>query len=146
MRAVRRVREVRERDSRTGLLRALSAVREREAAVTAMRTALEQALVREADTLDAFVVSRHLLGTMASALRDAEERVEAARTVAVEAHQRWQADKAGLKAIEHLLEMRALERATEAARAEVRETDDVVGRLHSVRSAASVATSGGRSA
>ena len=52
------------------------------------------------------------------------------RTVATEAHHRWQADKAGIKAIEHLLEQRALRRAEEAARAEVREIDDVVGRLH----------------
>lgn len=130
MRAVRRVREVRERDSRIGLLHALTAVRDREARLEELRTALEQAVTRKADTLDDFVVSRQLLAVMAVAIGEAEHRLAAARTVATEAHQRWQADKAGMKAIEHLLEQRAIERAEERARAEVREVDDVVGRLH----------------
>ncbi len=130
MRAVRRVREVRERDSRVGLLHALTTVRDREAHLEELRTALQQAVTREADSLDDFVVSRHLLATMAVAIGEAEHRLTDARTVATAAHQRWQADKAGMKAIEHLLETRAEQRADDAARAEVRETDDVVGRLH----------------
>ena len=130
MRAVARVREVRERDSRVGLLQALTNVRTREDQLTELRTALDQASVRDADTLDAFVVSRHLLAAMAVAVREAEQRLDASRTVAVEAHHRWQADKARVRAIEHLLEERALRRAEEADRAEVRETDDIVGRLH----------------
>ena len=143
MRAVHRVREVRERDSRIGLLHALTAVRDREAHLEELRNALQQAVTRNADTLDDFVVSRHLLAMMALAVGEAEERLASARTVATEAHQRWQADKAGIKAIEHLLEQRAAHRAEEAARAEVREVDDVVGRLHG---AASGRTVGGRSA
>jgi flagellar biosynthesis chaperone FliJ len=135
MRAVRRVREVRERDSRIGLLHALTAVRDREAKLEELRNALEKAVTREADTLDQFVVSRILLGTMAEAVGEAEHRLAAARTVAAVAHQRWQADKAAMKAVEHLLEQRGLARADEAARAEVREVDDVVGRLHMGRSA-----------
>lgn len=133
MRAVRRVREVRERDSRIGLLHALTAVRNREARLEELRTALEQAVTRKADTLDDFVVSRQLLATMAVAVGEAEHRLVAARTVATEAHQRWQSDKAGMKAIEHLLEQRAIDRAEERARAEVREVDDVVGNLHGAR-------------
>ena len=62
--------------------------------------------------------------------REAEQRLADARTVATEAHARWQADKAGIKAIEHLLEQRASHRAEEAARAEVREVDDIVGGRH----------------
>jgi flagellar protein FliJ len=148
MRAVRRVREVRERDSRIGLLHALSAVRDREAHLEELRTALEQAVTREDDTLDDFVVSRHLLAMMAVAVGEAESRLDAARTVATEAHQRWQTDKAGIKAIEHLLAQRALQRAEEAGRAEVREIDDVVGRLHGTGVASSVGSAGtaGRSA
>jgi flagellar biosynthesis chaperone FliJ len=135
MQAVRRVREVRERDSRIGLLHALTAVRDREAKLEELRNALEQAVTRDADTLDQFVVSRQLLATMARAVGEAEHRLAAARTVATAAHHRWQADKAGMKAIEHLLEQRAVARADEAARAEVREVDDVVGRMHTGRSA-----------
>ena len=130
MKAVRRVREVRERDSRVGLLHALTTVRDREAQLEELRNALEQAVTRSADTLDEFVVSRHLLAMMAVAIGEAEQRLASARTVATEAHHRWQADKAGVNAIEHLLEQRALHRAEEAARDEVREVDDVVGRLH----------------
>jgi flagellar biosynthesis chaperone FliJ len=130
MHAVARVREVRERDSRVGLLQALTSVRAREEQLAELQVALEQASVRDADTLDAFVVSRHLLASMAVAVREAEQRLDASRTVAVEAHHRWQADKARVRAIEHLLEERALRRAEEAARAEVRESDDIVGRLH----------------
>ena len=130
MRAVRRVREVRERDSRIGLLHALTAVRDREARLEELRNALEQAVTRQADTLDDFVVSRHLLASMAVAVGEAEHRLAAARTVAAAAHQRWQADKAGMKAIEHLLEQRAIARAEERKRVEVREIDDVVGRMH----------------
>ena len=130
MKAVRRVREVRERDSRIGLLHALSAVRDREAQLDELRNALEQALTRGADTLDDFVVSRHLLTMMAIAIGEAEQRLLGARTIATEAHHRWQTDKAGMKAIEHLLEQRAQLRVEEARRAEVREVDDVVGRLH----------------
>lgn len=130
MKAVRRVREVRERDSRIGLLHALTAVRDREVHLEELRSALDQAVTRDADTLDAFVVSRQLLATMALAVREAEERLASARTVATEAHHRWQTDKTAMRAIENLLERRVRLRAEEAARAEVREVDDVVGRLH----------------
>ncbi len=144
MKAVRRVREVRERDSRIGLLQALATVRDREAHLEELRNALQQAVTRDADTLDDFVVSRHLLAMMAVAVGEAEERLQSARTVATEAHHRWQRDKAGIKAIEHLLEQRALHRAEEAARDEVREVDDVVGRLHG--STAGHGSANGRSA
>lgn len=130
MKAVRRVREVREQDSRIGLLHALTTVRVREVHLEELRNALQQAVTRDADTLDDFVVSRHLLTMMAVAVGEAEQRLMAARTVATDAHARWRADKAGIKAIEHLLEQRASHRAEEAARAELREVDDVVGRLH----------------
>jgi flagellar FliJ protein len=130
MRAVARVREVRERDSRVGLLHALGQVRAREEQLAHLTTALDQAMTRTDDTLDEFVISRQLLAAMAVAVREAESRLDASRTIATEAHHRWQADKTRVRAIEHLLEERALRRAEEADRAEVRETDDIVTRLH----------------
>ena len=54
MRAVARVREVRERDSRIGLLQAMSNVRMREEQLSELRTALGQAMTRSADTLCGF--------------------------------------------------------------------------------------------
>jgi flagellar biosynthesis chaperone FliJ len=130
MHAVARVREVRERDSRVGLLQATTNVRMREEQLTERRAALDEAMTRSVDTLDGFVTSRHLLAATAVSVREAETRLDAGRTVAVEAHHRWQADKSRLRAIEHLLEERALARAEEADRAERRETDDIVNRLH----------------
>lgn len=130
MRAVARVREVRERDSRVGLLQALGTVRDREQELAGLEAALAEAQTREHTTLDGFVASRQMLTAMAHAVRTAQTRLDDSRTVAVEAHHRWQGDKARVRAIEHLLEERALRRAEEADRAEARETDDIVGRLH----------------
>lgn len=130
MHAVARVREVRERDSRIGLLEALSTVRTREEHLNELREALAQATTRDADTLDEFVTSRQLLTAMAIAVREAEQRLADSQTVATAAHHRWQLDKANVRAIEHLLEERALRRAAAADRAAVREVDDIVGRLH----------------
>lgn len=129
MRAVARVRAVRERDSRIGLLQALTSVRLREQELETLRSALEEAGRRAQGDLDAFVVSRRLLAGMAAGVREAEHRLEGSRTVAAEAHARWQADKARVRAIEQLLERRATRRAEDQARAEVREVDDIVGRL-----------------
>ena len=137
MGAVVRVREVRERDSRVGLLQALEGVRVREAQLAELETALAQATARDADTLDQFVVSRQLLTAMAQAAGEARRRLESSRVVAAEAHARWQADKARVRAVEHLLEQRALRRAEKADRAEAREVDDIVSRLHQRRGAAS---------
>jgi flagellar export protein FliJ len=129
MRAVARVREVRERDSRIGLLQALTTVRLREEELATMHAALDEAGQRVHGDLDGFAASRRLLTGMAEAVREAEHRLEGSRTVAAEAHARWQADKARVRAIEQLLERRATRRAEEAARAETREIDDIVGRL-----------------
>lgn len=129
MRAVARVRAVRERDSRIGLLQALTTVRLREEELERLRAKLAEAAQRAHGDLDDFVVSRRLLSGMAAGVREAEHRLEGSRTVAAEAHARWQADKARVRAIEQLLDRRANRRAEEEARAEVREVDDIVGRL-----------------
>jgi flagellar FliJ protein len=129
LRAVARVREVRERDSRIGLLHALTTVRSREEELASLQVALDHAAQHDADTLDDFVVSRGLLTGMAVAVREATHRLDAGRTVATQAHARWRDDKARVRAIEQLLERRAQRRADEVARAEVREVDDIVGRL-----------------
>jgi flagellar biosynthesis chaperone FliJ len=130
LRAVARVREVRERDSRLGLLHALGRVRDQEARVDALGQALDEAASRSFETLTEFTASRGMLKAMAEALAGAEHDLESRRVVALQAHTRWQSDKAAVKAIEHLLDERARVRAEEAARAEGREIDDIVSRLH----------------
>ncbi len=134
MQAVARVREVRERDSRLGLLQARQTVRQREQHAEELRGALREAQDHATGTVEEFVVSRALLTSMAIAVRDAEQRCESARTVATEAESRWQADKARLRAIRQLLQKRALQRVEAVERAERREVDDIVGQLHARRS------------
>ncbi len=130
IKAVERVREVRERDSRVGLLQALETVRVREAQLARLHRALDEAAQAGAASLDEYAAHRDRLAAMAQGVHAAEQRLESARTVAAEAHTRWQGDKARLRAIKHLLQERAAQRAEDARRAEIRETDDIVGRLH----------------
>ena len=125
--AVARVREVRERDSRAGLLQALTNVRTREAEVAEREQALVDASARTWGSLDEYAASRPFLEATAHAVREAQQRLAASTTVATEARSRWQADKTRVRAIEHLLEVRAERARAEALRAEARETDDIVG-------------------
>jgi flagellar FliJ protein len=130
LRAVARVREVRERDSRLGLLHALGRVRDQEARVDSLGRALDEAASRSFSTLVEFTDSRAMLRAMAEALASAQHDLESCRVVALDAHSRWQSDKAAVRAIEHLLDERARLRAEEALRVENREIDDIVSRLH----------------
>ena len=130
LRAVARVREVRERDSRLGLLHALGRVRDHEARVESLGAALDEAASRSFRTITQFTDSRRMLKAMAEALTAAEHDLESSRVVALQAHTRWQSDKAACNAIEHLLDERARARLEEAVRAESREIDDIVSRLH----------------
>lgn len=125
--AVARVRDVRERDSRLGLLQALAAVRTREAELAAREQALTEASARPFGSVGEFAVGRQFLEATATAVVDAQRRLTASTTVATEARNRWQADKTRARAIEHLLEVRAERARAEALRAEARETDDIVG-------------------
>jgi flagellar protein FliJ len=131
MRAVLRVRGVRERQSRIRLVHALDAVRHHENEVARHQQALALAARPTEGTVADFVSARNLLAGMAAAVKEAEQHLAASRTAAAEAHQRWQADKAQVRAVELLLEERAARRADEHRRAEVREVDDVVGALSS---------------
>ena len=125
--AVARVREVRERDSRAGLLQALINVRTREAELARREQALAEASSRSYGTVGDFVVGRQFLQATADAVLEAQRRLSASTTVATEARGRWQADKTRVRAIEHLLEVRAERARAEALRAEAREVDDIVG-------------------
>ena len=125
--AVARVREVRERDSRAGLLQALSNLRTREAELAEREQALAAASQRSFGSLGAYAVGRQFLDATAHAVLEAQRRLTASTTVATEARHRWQADKTRVRAIEHLLEVRAERARAEALRAEAREIDDIVG-------------------
>jgi len=125
MNAVRRVRDSREQDSRSGLTRALSVVGTRE-------TELERAAARRAAS-PAFGVgspadfAAHVgLGTgLATHELQAADRLRDSRLVADEAVHRWQLDRQQVRAVDVLLERRARARAEDRARREARELDDL---------------------
>ena len=126
LRAVRRVREVREQDSRLGLQQANA---ERRAAEEALET-LTDALVDDLEpgspvAAGDFVAVRSSLTALSGRISTARDGLDLSRTVADAALVHWQADHARARAVEHLLEQRAAERLREAERREARELDDV---------------------
>ena len=127
LRAVARVREVRERDSRAGLMQALANVRTREAELAERQQALTDASTRSFESLGEYAVARQFLDATATAVTDAQRRLTASATVATEARNHWQADKTRVRAIERVLQLRAERARAAALRAEAREIDDIVG-------------------
>lgn len=129
MLAVRRVRSVRETDSRIGLQQAVAERRAAGARVSDLRARLSTAGRDQGSeaTTAAFLAGRAALLSMSSSLREAEEAWETSRTLTDSARDRWQVDRTRLEAIDLLLERRARARRAERLRAEERELDDLAG-------------------
>lgn len=129
--AVARVREVRERDSRLGLVHADREHREALAAASELEglVADHAAPLAAADGVPAgeWAARRAVLGSVAAAARRSRRDAEAAATVRTAAEEHWRSDRSRLRAVELLLERRADERRAEAARAEARLLDDLGG-------------------
>lgn len=125
MRAVARVRGVREQDSRLGLRRAAEDEREAGQRLAALEDRLAEATPTDGD-LAGYLVTRATAQALAADATLAREALAAARTVATLARSRWQHDKTRLSAVELLLERRAEERRAQRARRETAEVDDLV--------------------
>lgn len=126
--AVARVREVREHDSRLGLVEALRDLRAREARVGALEDSLRRHSASASGGLHdgaAFVALRASLDALRESLVAERARLSVAQTVAMDADARWQSDRSRLGAVEGLLERRAVERRVERRRAEDRDLDEV---------------------
>jgi len=130
MRAVARVRGVREQDSRLGLRRAAADERE---ALRRLQAADAQLTLHRPSTATAhsmgtasFLAIRAGAAAMASEAQLARESLATATTVTTAARAHWQRDKTRLSAVELLLERRADERRAERARREAAEIDDIV--------------------
>lgn len=125
LRAVARVRGVREHDSRLGLQMALAeqqALEERASALNDRLAALPgDAAVTPAELL----IFRAGTAALGAHLRDAREEAASHHAVVEGARARWHADKAQLSAVENLLERRAVRRRAERAKAEAKELDDL---------------------
>ena len=128
--AVARVREVRERDSRLGLMHA---DREHRAAVD--RSEQLDTMVRtHATALDApaepitaaeWAAGRVVLASVAASARRTHVEADAAALVRTAAQEHWQHARSRVRAVEALLERRADARRAEANRAEARVLDDL---------------------
>lgn len=125
MLAVRRVRRVREQDSRIGLQQAVEERRVAGARVSALRRRLASEPAYDAGSVLGFVATRHTLQALTAALREAQEAWEASRTLTEAARERWQLDRARLEAIDLLLARRAAARRAERLRREAAELDDL---------------------
>ena len=123
--AVRRVREVRERDSRIGLQEALAATRRREADAAAARVRLETAPGFDAGSADEFRSYHVLVRALAESVAEKEEEVRRSATVSAEARRRWGLDRQSLRTVEMLLERRADERRRQRARREAADLDEL---------------------
>lgn len=125
MRAVARVRNVREHDSRVGLQSATAEQRLREAELDRLRRSLGLVPHFDAGSNAAFMAHRASLAALSAAVLVAEQRLEVDRAITAESLVRWQQDKTRVSAVEMLLERRAEERRAEADRVEARALDDI---------------------
>lgn len=94
--AVERVRGVRERDSRLGLVAALDDLRAREARVAELEDSLRRhGAFASGDVRDAarFVALRQSLDALRQSAAEERARLASARTVAVDADAHWRSDR-----------------------------------------------------
>ena len=125
LRAVARVRAVREQDSRLGLQQAVRELRQREAEAAELCARLETGTTFGAGATGSFLAMRASLAAVGAALRAAEAHAASSRTISEAAYGRWQQDKARLSAVEVLLDRRAAERRADAAHREARDLDEL---------------------
>jgi flagellar protein FliJ len=132
LRAVARVREVRERDSRIGLVHAIEEHRVKQVEAEQLDEVVEAhtaAISADGRTVSQWAAQRSGLVAIASAARRAFDQADAAWVLRTSAQEHWQRDRTRLRAVEHLLELREDARRRETARAVARELDDIGGQL-----------------
>ncbi len=125
LKAVRRVRDVREQDSRIGLRAAIEAVRRRDADLVAARARVESAGTFGTGSAADFRGHVDRLAGLVRLQDVVSARATASREVAEEATRRWQHDHQRVRVVDLLLERRAAERAAERARVEAHQMDDL---------------------
>lgn len=123
--AVRRVRSVRESDSRIGLQHALVESRRKEDEASRLRAALEAEPGFGVGSVVDFRRHADRLSGLAEAGSRAETAAGASARVADEAARRWQHDRTEVRVVDLLLERRAAERSATRARREAADLDDL---------------------
>jgi flagellar FliJ protein len=125
LRAVERVRRVRESDSLSGLQLALREVTASEEHLRAIETRLTELSTQPASTPEEFVALRQGLLALGQMVTAAHESLESARNLAVSAQSHWQRDRIRLRTIEMLQERRIEQAQAEHARAQAKVQDEV---------------------
>jgi flagellar FliJ protein len=123
--AVRRVRDVREQDSRFGLTVALGSVEKKEAAVQDVTRRLSAADGFAAGSVSDFQAHVDRMAGLVTLQSRAVAAADASRLVADEARRRWQRDRQQVRVVDLLLERRAAERAELLGRREAAQLDDL---------------------
>lgn len=125
LRAVERVRGVRETDSRIGLRTAWAESRAAQARVDDLRSRLETASTFVTGSAAAFLAQRQSVQLLGEVLIAAEDARDASVLISDTAYARWQTDHTRLAAVESLLERRSAAHRAELARKEAVELDDI---------------------
>ena len=129
LRVVARVRAVRERDSRLGLVTALAEEEAARARVSDLERQLSSVGTHDAGTLAAFAARQRAVAAVSQALGAARDAWDNTQLVALAARDRWHLDRTRLAAVESLLERRADARLLELQRRESRELDAIAEEL-----------------
>jgi len=125
LKAVERVRGVREQDSRIGLQAALAEERELAGRLSGHEQRLATAALPESCSVGELVALRTALGSLGTLITQTRMESASATALAADARSRWSADKARLAAVEHLLARRVEVRRAAAARRTATELDDL---------------------
>ncbi|HET7690395.1 MAG TPA: flagellar FliJ family protein [Nocardioidaceae bacterium] len=138
MRAVSRVREIRERDSRIGVQQAAAELRAREATLADLQQ--RAAATQSSDqSIEAYLRSRDYLTALGEQIVVTERSVAAAATLTDSALAHWRVDRTRLGAVELLLERRAEVRRQERALEESKRLDEAAALLWQRRQGGAVA-------
>lgn len=129
MRAVARVRAVRERDSRLGLQQSLAEQHRLADERSACEAVLRDRTPFAGGSIADFVARRRSIEYAASALAAAGVRLVQAQGVTASAQRHWQQDKIRLSSVEMLLARRAAERRAERERREAAALDEIATEL-----------------
>jgi flagellar protein FliJ len=129
LRAVARVRDVRERDSRLGLQQALREQRVLQVRLDGLHEQMQAQATFDRGDVRAFVAARLAIESLRAAATELRQEVDTAAVLTATARAHWLHDKTRLSAVEGLLERRADERRAEAATKQAHELDDIAGQL-----------------
>lgn len=124
LRAVERVRGVRERDSRHGLTTAINEHAAVESGVRSLERQLESQPTFVAGPAATYLVDRTHALAIGQALIGRREDLRVSASVKDAATVHWRSDRSRLEAVSMLLERRAEQRRAERARAEAAQLDD----------------------